>query len=106
MQGSGETHCCQWWRGRSPGAGSPPGFEVGELPVLAGGMEADRILLARIDPRRFRFAVRSAPSGNRTLDDWLAEAGVVMAINGSYYAKDGQPDTPVRSGGVRLGPAE
>src|SRR5262245_50120487 len=30
-----------------------PGFEVGEMPVLAGGAEVDRMLLARIDPAQF-----------------------------------------------------
>ena len=40
-----------------------PGFQVSELPVLAGGLEVDRIALARIDPARFRFAVKNRPSG-------------------------------------------
>src|SRR6266567_1770591 len=39
------------------------GFEVGELPVIADGGEVDRVLLARIDPARFRFEVRTAAAG-------------------------------------------
>src|SRR6202008_467516 len=38
-----------------------PGFEAGDLSVTAGKMDVDRILLARIDPAQFRFAVRNAP---------------------------------------------
>src|SRR5579862_8206602 len=30
------------------------GFEAGDLPVMVNGTEVDRILLARIDPARYR----------------------------------------------------
>jgi Phosphodiester glycosidase len=80
------------------------GFEVGELAVIADGGEVDRILLARIDPAHFRFAVRSAPAGNRDLDAWMGALGAPLVINGSYFARDGSPDTPVVSAGARLGP--
>src|SRR5262252_4916932 len=81
-----------------------PGFEVAELAVLADGSEVDRILLARIDPAHFRFVVRSAPAGNRDLDAWMRELGAALVINGSYFSRDGTPDTPVVSAGARLGP--
>jgi hypothetical protein len=81
-----------------------PGFDVAELAVLAAGHEVDRILLARIDPENFRFAVRSAPAGNRDLDAWMRELGAALVINGSYFSRDGTPDTPVVSAGVQLGP--
>jgi hypothetical protein len=80
------------------------GFEVAELAVLAGGSEVDRILLARIDPAHFRFVVRNAPAGNRDLDAWMHELGAALVINGSYFARDGTPDTPIVSAGARLGP--
>ena len=32
------------------------------LPAIANGTEIDRILLARIEPARFRFEVRNAPA--------------------------------------------
>lgn len=82
------------------------GFDVAELPVLAGGAEVDRVLLARVDPARFRFEVRTAPAGNKDLDGWMADPAAVLVINGSYYSRYGAPDTPVMSGGVQLGPAE
>jgi len=80
------------------------GFDVAELAVMAEGQEVDRILLARVDPARFRFAVRNAPAGDRDLDRWMRELGAALVINGSYFARDGTPDTPLVSAGVRLGP--
>jgi Phosphodiester glycosidase len=60
--------------------------------------------LARIDPALFRFEVRSRPAGDREVLDWLSELGAVLVINGSYYARDGTPDTPILSNGAQLGP--
>jgi len=80
------------------------GFDVAELPVLAAGTEVDRILLARVDPARFRLVVRSAPSGDRRLGDWMRELEAALVINGSYFLKNGTPETPVVSAGARLGP--
>jgi hypothetical protein len=80
------------------------GLEVGELPVLAGKDEVDRILVARIDPAYFKFFVRNAPAGDREPEDWLRELGAVLVINGSYFATDGTPATPIASSGVISGP--
>jgi hypothetical protein len=85
------------WRGLDAG------FEVAEMPVLADGREIDRILLARIDPAKFRFVLQSTPPG-RTLKSWMGELGALMVINGSFFAKDRTPDTPIVSNGVQLGP--
>jgi hypothetical protein len=49
-------------------------FEVGELPVIAGTAEVDRILLARVDPARFRFVVRNRP-GDKDPAAWLDDLG-------------------------------
>ncbi|WJR78843.1 phosphodiester glycosidase family protein [Bradyrhizobium sp. NP1] len=81
-----------------------PGFETAELPVLAESGEVDRILLARIDPASFRFEVRNAPAKNKTLDQWMTSLGAALVINGSYYSRQGTPDTPLVSNGTRLGP--
>jgi len=80
------------------------GFDVAELAVVANGVEVDRIALARVDPDRFRFVVRTASAGNRTLDDWMAALGAALVINGSYFERSGAPATPLVSAGVRLGP--
>jgi hypothetical protein len=80
------------------------GLEVGELPVMAGETEVDRILLARIDPAHFKFVVRNHAAGDRDTDDWLKRLDAVMVINGSYYSRYGAPDTPIVSSGVISGP--
>jgi hypothetical protein len=82
------------------------GFAVGELPVIAGDREVDRVLLARIDPTRFRFVVANAPSGDKDLDQWMTTLGAALVVNGSYYARRGTPDTPLLSDGVLLGPRD
>lgn len=80
------------------------GLEVAELAVIAQGAEVDRISLARIDPAHFRFVVRSAPAGNRELDDWMRKLKAVLVVDGSYFSRDGTPDTPIVSAGQLLGP--
>src|SRR5262249_41489702 len=82
------------------------GLEVGELPVIADGIEVDRILLARLAPENFRFEVLNRPAGNSDVDDWMRSIGATLVVNGSYYAPNGLPDTPVVSNGQPLGPSE
>jgi hypothetical protein len=82
------------------------GFEVGELPVVAGDAEVDRILLARVDPAHFRFAVRNRPSGDWDSLDWMQQLGAVLVINGSYYSRYGTPSTPLLSSGALSGPRD
>jgi phosphodiester glycosidase len=83
-----------------------PGFEAAELPVIAGGAEVDRILLARVDPARFRFEIRNSAAGDKDLDQWMAALGAALVINGSYYSRYGTPDTPFVSAGTLLGPRD
>jgi len=83
-----------------------PGFEVGEMPVVAAGAEVDRILLARIDPAHYRFQVWNRPSGDRDSLDWMNELGAVLVINGSYFTRYGTPATPLISAGALSGPAD
>jgi hypothetical protein len=80
------------------------GFETGELPILVDGKEADRLLLARIDPARWRISAHNAPAGDHDLDRWMAELKATLVVNGSYFGMRGQPDTPFRSQGQDLGP--
>ena len=94
----GEAGALEWTERRK-------GFETGELPVLVNGTEVNRILLARIDPAYFRFEVLNRPSLDRDLRGWMSALGANLVVNGSYFAKDGQPSTPTVSNGVMLGPA-
>jgi len=87
------------------------GFEVAEMPVMAGDDEVDRIELARIDPARidparFRFVLRNAPAGDKDLDAWMTELGAGLVVNGSYFSTHGRPATPFLSDGVQLGPRD
>jgi Phosphodiester glycosidase len=83
-----------------------PGFEVSEMPVVAETAEVDRFLLARIDPKLFRFEVLTAPAGYKDLDRWMAKRKAALIINGSYFGRRGEPDTPLKSAGQQLGPSE
>lgn len=80
------------------------GFEVGELPVRGDtGGETNRVLLARIDPAKYRFVLRNDPAGH-SLGEWMSALGAVMVINGGFFMHDGTPDAPMVSDGARLGP--
>jgi hypothetical protein len=80
------------------------GFDVADLPAMVGRQEVDHLLLARIDPARFRFVVLNSSDGDKDLDQWMGQLGAALVVNGSYYARDGKPDTPLISDGVLLGP--
>jgi hypothetical protein len=82
-----------------------PGFEIAELPVISGGAEVDRILLARIDPQAFRFEIFSRPAGDFELGDWMTRLGAALVVNGSYFSRYGAPETPTIIAGKPLGPA-
>jgi hypothetical protein len=82
------------------------GFEVGDLPILVGGQPVDRLLLARIDPARWRFSVHTAPAGDHDIDRWMRELGAALVVNGSYFGLKGEPDTPLLSEGVAFGPSD
>ncbi|MEV0402552.1 phosphodiester glycosidase family protein [Actinoallomurus sp. NPDC050550] len=97
---------------RTPDAAEPVrwrqvavGLEVAELPVRVGGRPVDALLLSRVDPARYRFRVLNRAAGDRDVGGWMAATGASLVVNGSYYAHDGPPDTPVVSDGRRLGPA-
>jgi hypothetical protein len=81
-----------------------PGFEVAEMPVIAADRQVDRIQLARIDPTRFRFIVRTAPAGDVNLRQWMQLLHATLVINGPYYGQRGEPATPLIAEGVEQGP--
>jgi hypothetical protein len=82
------------------------GFDVAELPVSVGGRDVDRPSPARIDPAHFHFVVRTAPSGDRELGDWMTALGAALVINGSSFSPQGTPATPAVSERVLLGPRD
>jgi Phosphodiester glycosidase len=82
------------------------GFEVADLPAIVEGRAVDHILLARIAPDRYRFAVYNASAGDKDLDQWMAHLGAALVVNGSYYGRRGTPDTPFLSQKTLLGPRD
>jgi exopolysaccharide biosynthesis protein len=80
------------------------GLEVAEVAAVAGGVTVDTLHVARIDPAKFKFEVHTAPEAARDLGGWMQVTGAVLVINGSYFARDGQPATPVISRGRAMGP--
>ena len=87
-------------------AEAAPGFEIAEQPIYADGVAVDGLMLARVDPERWRFSVHSRPEGDRGLDEWMAALGAALVVNGSYFGKKGEPDTPVKADGRFLGPPD
>lgn len=81
-----------------------PGFEVGELPVLVDGEPVDHLLLAKVDPARFRVIARNDPSALTTVDAWRRALAAKLVVNGSYYATSGLPDTPFVADSRQIGP--
>lgn len=82
------------------------GFEAGRLFALLNGEKVDEIVLARINPSKFRFEVLNEPSGRRRLGDWLGETGAALIVNGSYYSPDGRPATPIVNKNTIAGPSD
>jgi hypothetical protein len=81
-----------------------PGLEIGELPVLFGKEEVDRLYLTRIDPKLYEFRIQVDP--NKDLNAWMRDLRPVAVINGSYYNDHFGPATPVLIDGKRSGPVE
>ncbi len=81
------------------------GFEVADLPAVAGEHDVDHVLLARIDLAKFRFEVRTAYKGDVGLDQWMTQLHPALLIEGSYSGRTGRPATPIVSAGQSLGPS-
>jgi hypothetical protein len=81
-----------------------PGIETGDLPVLVGHEEIDRLYFTRIDPSLYKFELRVNPRNG--LDDWMRELQPVALINGSYYSAEYGPATPVIIDGTASGPTD
>lgn len=83
-----------------------PGFDVADMPVIADGRQIDMIFLVRVDPTRYRFVARTAPQGDKGIDEWERDLPyALLIVNGSYFGPSGVPDTPFLSEGVAMGPA-
>lgn len=79
------------------------GMETAELDVLRPPDPRDvRVVLARVDPARWRFRVWGRADWKRDSVATLAdEAGLVLAVNGPYFAEDGPLGLVVSDGVIR-----
>src|SRR5262245_53309699 len=82
------------------------GFDTAELPALVKGEEVDRILLARLDPEKYRFQVHNRPAGDRDLGGWMQALHATLVVNGSYFGRRGTPATPLVSRGFASSPPD
>src|SRR5262249_41558021 len=82
------------------------GFQTGELPIFASGGEVERILLARVDPRRYRIQIQNRPAGDWDVSDWRKALGASLVVKVVFFGLPGNPATPMVSAGVALGPSE
>ena len=80
------------------------GFEVADLSAMVDRHEVDHVHLARINPAKFRFEVRTAYKGDTGLDQWMAQLHPALVMTGSYSGRDGRAATPVLSRSAALGP--
>ncbi len=82
-----------------------PGFESSEADLRVGDQVIDHLVLVRVDPARYQFAVHWDPTGSRTAEDWQANMQAAVVVNGSYFGQDFTPLTPLRVQGKNAGPA-
>jgi hypothetical protein len=81
-----------------------PGFETVGVPVMAGEDEVDRIMLNRFDPKLYDLSVHNTTSNFKDIDSWeKALPKAALIVNGSYFGKRGEADTPFISEGAFIG---
>lgn len=64
-----------------------PGVEVRQVRVPTGDV-AERLLLIRLDPERFRFGVRYTPGNGRRVSQWAIDDASLLVVNGGYFTPE------------------
>lgn len=83
-----------------------PGLETAETVLSVDGVAVDRMVLVRLDPQQYRLSVHWDPAGSKTAEQWQAALGAAVVVNGSYFAQDFTPLTPLRHAGEHYGPLQ
>lgn len=80
-----------------------PGLELADLHILRPPNPRDvELVLARVSPEKWRFRVWGRADWSRAKVSTLAdEAGMVLAVNGPYFAEDGPLGLVVSDGVIR-----
>jgi len=61
-----------------------PGLERRTLEIVENRLYLDSLYILRLSPEYFRFEVAYDPQG-LTLEDWQAQTGALLVVNGGYY---------------------
>jgi len=66
-----------------------PDVEVRQVPVPSGDV-AERLLIVRLDPRRFHFRVLYTPGVGRVVSEWNNgfNTAPLMVLNGGYFTPE------------------
>jgi len=82
-----------------------PGLRAGSFDVRAsGGLLVNRVAIVEIDPARYRFELAAAGHfAPRAADAWMADSGVIAAVNTGLFRRGGSPEGLVVIDGVRHG---
>jgi hypothetical protein len=80
-----------------------PGLRYGEIPLRrAGSPAAFPLVVARIDPTRWRFAVHGRPAWEPgSVRDLAEEGAMVVGLNASYFTAEGPLGLVVQGGTIR-----
>ena len=82
-----------------------PGLRVGSFEVrVSGGLLVNSVAVVEIDPARYRFGLAAASGfATRAADAWMADTGVVAAVNTGLFLPDGTPQGLLLVDGARYG---
>ena len=70
-----------------------PGLERRTLVITKTDAQPESLYILRLVPDYFRFGVAYDPQG-LTLDDWQAQTGALIVINGGYFRLEGESYIP------------
>ena len=70
-----------------------PGLERRTLSIMDEGKYLDSLYILRLEPEYFQFDVAYDASG-LTLDQWKAQTGALIVVNGGYFRLEGETYVP------------
>jgi hypothetical protein len=70
-----------------------PGLERRTLEIEKDGVYLESLFILRLEPDEFRFGVTYDPQG-LTLEEWQAQTGALIVINGGYFRLEGDDYIP------------
>lgn len=81
-----------------------PGLERRTLLLFgAGGTVIETATIVRIEPASYTFEVLYSPDSPRTVQEWAADSGAIITLNGGYYTPEFTATGLIVTDGVRHG---